>query len=143
MEEDLTSCKRVSSGKQVVSCDALCLQEDICRMPTLQGPPSSGSDGVTTKKPTSKVSNLSSAEEDGLKKGTWKRAHPKFRAGLVLPLNNVLGLKRSSKEISRETEKAELAKMKTKVSNNEGLHVLSGEDQITSAEVATQPHRAL
>ena len=51
--------------------------------------------------------------------------------------------KRSSKEISCETEKAELAKKKTKVSNNEGLHVFSGEDQITLAEVATQPHQAL
>ena len=55
MDEDLTSCKRVSSRKQVVSCDASCLQEDICGMPTLQGPPSSGSDGVITKKPTSMV----------------------------------------------------------------------------------------
>ena len=112
-------------------------------MPTLQGLPSSGLDGFITKKPTSKVSNLSGAEEDGLKKGTWKRAHTKSRPSLVLPLNNVLGPKRSSKEISREIEKAELAKKKTKVSNNEGLHVLSGEDQITSTEVATQPCWAL
>ena len=113
-------------------------------MPTLQGPPSSGSDGVITKKPTSKVSNLSSAEEDGLKKGTWKRAHPKSQPGLVLPLNNVLGPKRSGKEISRETEKAELAKKKSKVSNNKGFYILSREeDQITSVEVATQPRRAL
>ena len=30
MDEDFTSCKRVSLGKQVVPCDASCLQEDIC-----------------------------------------------------------------------------------------------------------------
>ena len=60
-----------------------------------------------------------------------------------MPLNNLLGPKRSSKEISRDAEKAELQKKKTKVSNNEGLHVLSGEDEITSTEVATQPHQAL
>ena len=41
------------------------------------------------------------------------------------------------------TEKADGVKKKTKVSNSEVLHVLSGVDQITSAEVATQPRRAL
>ena len=121
-------------------------------MPTLQGPPVSDFDGVITKKPTSKASISSSAvekvkksgvEEDGLKKGTWKRAHTKSRLGLHLPLNNLLGPKRSSREISREAKKAELAKKKTKVSNSEVLHVLSGIDQITSTEVATQPCLAL
>ena len=54
----------------------------------------------------------------------------------------MLGPKRSSKENSREAEKAKLAKKKTKVSKSEGLHVFSGVDQIISAEVATQPCRA-
>ena len=79
---------------------------------TLQGPPASGSDGVISKKPTSKASNSSSAELDGLKKGTWNRAYTKSRLGLLLSLNNVLGAKRSGKEFSRETEKVELAKRK-------------------------------
>ena len=162
MDEDLTLCKCVSLGKEVVSCDASCLQGDGCDFNagkgrgvegtnvvrcrpkrsgfkiksgshTLQGPPASGSDGVISKKPTSKASNSSSAELDRLKKGTWNRAYTKSRLGLLLSLNNVLGAKRSGKEFSRETEKAELAKKKTMVSYNEGLYVHPGEDQITSA----------
>ena len=84
----------------------------LFRSHTLQGPPASGSDGVISKKPTSKASNSSSAELDGLKKGTWNRAYTKSRLGLLLSLNNVLGAKRSGKEFSRETEKVELAKRK-------------------------------
>ena len=172
MDEDLTLCKRVSLGKEVVPCDASCLQGDGCDFNagkgrgvegtnlvrckpkrsgfkiksgshTLQGPPASGSDGVIAKKPTSKASNSSSGKLDGLKKGTWKRAYTKSRPGLLLSLNNVLGTKRSGKEFSRETEKAELAKKKTMVSDKEGLYVHPGEDQITSTEVATQPRWAL
>ena len=162
MDEDLTLCKCVSSGKEVVPCDASTLQGDGCDFNagkgsgveginlvrgrpkrsgfkiksgshTLQGPPTNGSDGVIAKRPTSKASNSSNTELDGLKKGTWKMAYTKSRLGLLLSLNNVLGAKRSGKEFSRETEKAELAKKKTMVSNNEGLYVHPGEDQITSA----------
>ena len=168
MDANLTLCKRVSSGKEVVSCDASCLQGDVCGFSasnvsgvegtnlfrgrpkksgfkiksgshTLQGPSACGSYGVIAKKPTLKAGNSSSVELDGLKKGTWKRACTKSRPGSLLAPNNVLSAKRSGKEISRETEKAKLAKKKTKVSINEGLYIHSGEDQITSAEVATQP----
>ena len=60
-------------------------------------------------------------------------AYTKSQSSLLLTLNNVLGAKRSRKEFSREIEKVELAKKKTMVSNNEGLYVHPGEDQITSA----------
>jgi len=43
----------------------------------------------------------------------------------------------------RGTEKADLTNKKSKVSITEGLHVFSGVDQITTAEVAMQPHRTL
>ena len=156
-DEDLTLCKRVSSGKEMVPCHALCLQgngydfnagkgsgvegTNLVRgrpkrsgfkiksgLYTLRGPPASGSDGVIAKKPTSKASNSSSAELDGLKKGTWNRAYTKSRLGLLLSLNNVLGAKMSGKEFSCETEKVELAKKKNMVSYNEGLYVHPGED---------------
>ena len=81
--------------------------------------------------------------EIGLKKGTWKRAQVKLRSDTELPLNTSLGLKRSNKDISCVIKKADGAKKKTKVSNSEVLHVLSGINQITLTEVATQPRRAL
>ena len=70
-------------------------------------------------------------------------AQVKPRSDTELPLNTLLGPKRSNKDISCVTEKADGAKKKTKVSNSEVLHVLSGIDQMTSSEVATQPRRAL
>nr|POF18920.1 hypothetical protein CFP56_29743 [Quercus suber] len=144
MDADLTSCKHVSTGKQVKPCSSLCLQEiaydfnvgkcsgQECSNPvngrpkrigtkiksgmlTIQGPPASGFDGDTIKKPTSKEKNLLIVGENGLKKGTWKRAQIKPRSGMDLPLNILLGQKRSSKDISCVIEKAELAKKKTKL----------------------------
>ena len=154
MDANLTLCKRVSSGKEVVTCDASCLQGDVCGFNasnvsgtnlfrgrpkrsgfkiksgshTLQGPSACGSNGVIAKKLTSKAGNSSSVELDGLKKGTWKRACTKSRPSSLLAPNNVLSAKRSGKEISRETEKSELAQKKTKVSINKGLYIHSGED---------------
>ena len=171
MDAVSTLSKRLSSGKQIVSCDALGLQSVVCEfnvgkgsvdgtnpirgrstrggskikseLPTLQGSYVTVSNSVTDTKPTSKAILLSNANLDGLKQGTWKRVHTKSRPSLHLPLNNVLGAKRSGKEFSCETKKADLAKKKTKVSNNKGFYVLSGEDQITLAKVATQPRQAL
>ncbi|KAK7852386.1 hypothetical protein CFP56_039094 [Quercus suber] len=109
MDADLTSCKHVSTGKQVKPCSSLCLQEiaydfnvgkcsgQECSNPvngrpkrigtkiksgmlTIQGPPASGFDGDTIKKPTSKEKNLLIVGENGLKKGTWKRAQIKPRS---------------------------------------------------------------
>ena len=67
----------------------------------------------------------------------------KPRSDLEVPINKVLGPKRSSKEMLRGTEKADLTNKKSKVSIIEGLHVLSGVNQITTAEVAMQPRRTL
>ena len=125
------------SGKQVVPCDALSLQGDICEAnagkgntnpirggpkkngvniksesPTLQSPPIAGSDVVIAKKPTSMAKNSGSIELTRPKKGTWKRASIKSRPSLNLPLNNMLGAKRSGKEFSQEAEKADLTKRK-------------------------------
>ena len=80
---------------------------------------------------------------DRLKKGTWKRAYNKSRARVFLPLKNALGPKRRSKELLNDAEKTECAKKKSKVSNNESLQFLFGEEQIISAEVAMQLHWAL
>ena len=109
---------------------------------SLHGPSSGGSAKVMIKMPMSKDKNLAIGGEAGLKQGTWKRVQNRPRVTSDLALTNVLGPKRSSKENSREAEKAELAKKKTKVSKSEGLHVFSGVDRIISAEVATQPCRA-
>ena len=84
----------------------------------------------------SKDNNLAIGGEAGLKQGTWKRVQNRPQVTSDLALTNVLRLKRSSKENSRE---AKLAKKQTKVSNSEGLHVFSGVDQIISAEITMQP----
>ena len=98
MDDDANICK------QVVPCDALSFQGDICEVnagkgntnpirgrpkksgvniksesPTLQSPPIVGSDVVIAKKPTSMAKNSGSIELTGLKKGTWKRAYIKSR----------------------------------------------------------------
>ena len=80
--------------------------------PTLQSPHVAGSDVVIAKKPTSMAKNSSSIKLTGPKKGTWKRASIKSRPSLNLPLNNMLGAKRSGKEFSQEAEKADLTKRK-------------------------------
>ena len=80
--------------------------------PTLQIPPVAGSNVVIAKKPTSMAKNLGNIELTRLKKGTWKRASIKSRPNLNLPLNNMLGAKRSGKEFSHEAEKADLTKGK-------------------------------
>ena len=80
--------------------------------PTLQIPPVAGSNVVIAKKPTSMAKNLGNIELTRLKKGTWKRASIKSRPSLNLPLNNMLGAKRSGKEFSHEAEKADLTKGK-------------------------------
>ena len=77
-----------------------------------------------------------------MKKGTWKRASIKSWPSLNLPLNKMLGAKRSGKEFSHKAEKANLTKKKTKISNNKVFYVFS-KDQSTSAEVAMQPRRTL
>ena len=168
MDDDANICKRDLSGKQVVPCDALSFQGDICEVntgkgntnpirgrpkksgvniksesPTLQSPPIARSDVVIAKKPTSMAKNSSSVELIGLKKGTCKRASIKSWPSLNLPFNNMLGAKRSGKEFSHKAKKADLTKKKTKVNNNKVFYVFSGEDQSTSAEVAMQPCRTL
>lgn len=57
----------------------------------------------------SKDNNLAIGGEAGLKQGTWKRVQNRPQVTSDLALTNVLHLKRSSKENSREAEKAELA----------------------------------
>ena len=167
MDDDANIRKCDLSGKQVVSCDALSLQGDICEVntskgntnliggrpkkigvniksesPTLQSPPITRSDVVIAKKPTSMAKNSGSIELTRTKKGTWKRASIKSWPSLNLPLNKMLGAKRSGKEFSHKVEKANLTKKKTKISNNKVFYVFS-KDQSTSAEVAMQPHRTL
>ena len=172
MGADLPPNKRVPIEKKVEPCTSLCLQEvacdfnvgkgkdQVCSIPVVgrpkrsatktksvfhnvQGPSLNASGGGTFQKPTLEEQNLLNASEIGLKKGTWKRAQVKLRFDTELPLNTLLGLKRSNKDISCVTEKADGVKKKTKVSNSEVLHVLFGVDQITLAEVATQPRRTL
>ena len=106
---------------------------------SLHCPSSGGSAKVMIKMPMSKDNNLAIGGQDGLKQGTWKRVQNRPQVTSDLALTNVIGPKRSSKENSREAEKAKLAKKKTKVSNNEGLHVFSSVDRIISVEVAMQP----
>lgn len=50
----------------------------------------------------SKDNNLAIGGEAGLKQGTWKRAQNRPQVTSDLALTNVLRLKRSSKENSRE-----------------------------------------
>ena len=162
MDDDANICK------QVVPCDALSFQGDICEVnagkgntnpirgkpknsgvniksesPTLQSPPIVGSDVVIAKKPTSMAKNSGNIELTGLKKGTWKRVYIKSWPSLNLAFNNMLGAKRSGKEFSHKAEKADLTKKKTKVNNNKVFYVFSREDQSTSTEVAMQPRRTL
>ena len=47
----------------------------------------------------------------------------KPRSNLEVPVNKVLGPKRSSKEMLRGTEKTDLTNKKSKVSITEGLHL--------------------
>ena len=90
MDDDANIRKCDLSGKQVVSCDALSLQGDICEVnaskgntnliggrpkkigvniksesPTLQSPPIARSDVVIAKKPTSMAKNSGSIELKG------------------------------------------------------------------------------
>ena len=109
----------------------------------VQCPSLNASGGGTSQQPTSENQNFINVGEIGLKKGTWKKAHVKPRSDTELPLNTLLSQKRNNKDISCVIEKANGAKKKTKVSNSEVLHVLSGINQITLTEVATQPRRAL
>ena len=78
-------------------------------MLSLQGPPSGGSAKVMIKMTMSKDNNLAIGGEAGLKQGTWKRVQNRPQVTSDLALTNVLRLKRSSKENSREAVKAELA----------------------------------
>ena len=109
----------------------------------VHGPSLNDSGGGTFQKPISEEQKLLNAAGIGLKKGSWKRAQIKPRFDIEVPLNTLLGPKRSNKDILCETEKADGAKKKTKVSNSEVLRAFSGVDQITSAEVVMQPRREL